>query len=558
MRIRPRYLTRYRQIAEVLARHGFGAVVAQLGLDQTLDLRRRFSREPEQPISRKTAAIHMREALEDLGPTFIKLGQIASTRPEFFPPEYIDELSNLHDNVPPAPWEQIQPILELELGGPVSKFFLAVDPTPIASASLGQVYAALLLDRTEVVVKVQRPNIEQIIETDLAIMQDLARLAQERLPRAEMYDPVGLAEEFSEALRGELDYRREGRNADRFRENFAKETALYAPKVYWEFTTRRVMVQERLRGIKIDDEAALVAAGYDRDKIASNAARLVIKQVLEDGYFHADPHPGNLLVLPGEVIGLIDFGTVGYLDRTDRTNLIRLYVSLIQFDAEGVVDQLIRIGIAETDVDQLGLIRAMRRLLRKYAGLPLKEISASELLSELTPLIYEYRLHIPSDYWLLIKTLVIMEGVGKKLAPDFDVFEVSGPYVRRFLVQMALPTSWIPTIARGAGGWANLATTFPRQATKIMGRLERGDMQLQVQIPALQQSNKLLNQGVNRIVLAVLIGALAIALALLLPSLNLNAWPWSIITWIIVLGFGTVMFLMLWLIFSILRSNRNH
>ena len=247
------------------------------------------------------------------------------------------------------------------------------------------------------------------------------------------------------------------------------------------------MVQERLRGIKIDDEAALIAAGYDRDKIASNAARLVIKQVLEDGYFHADPHPGNLLVLPGEVIGLIDFGTVGYLDRTDRTNLIRLYVSLIQFDAEGVVDQLIRIGIAETDVDQLGLIRAMRRLLRKYAGLPLKEISASELLSELTPLIYEFRLHIPSDYWLLIKTLVIMEGVGKKLAPDFDVFEVSGPYVRRFLVQMALPTSWMPAIAHGAGGWANLATTFPRQATKIMGRLERGDMQLQVRVPALSK-----------------------------------------------------------------------
>ena len=558
MRIHRRYLTRYRQIAEVLVRHGFGAIVAQLGLNQALDLRYRLSPEPERPVSHKTAAIHLREALEDLGPTFIKLGQIASTRPEFLPPAFIEELANLQDNVPPAPWDQIQPILELELGGPISQFFLAVDPTPIASASLGQVYAALLLDRTEVVVKVQRPNIEHIIETDLAILQDLARLAQQRLPRAELLDPVGLAEEFADALRGELDYRSEGRNADRFRENFAHEQFLYVPRVYWDYTTGRVMVQERLRGIKIDDLAALAAAGYDRAKIADNSARVIIKEVLIDGYFHADPHPGNLLILPDEVIGLIDFGTVGYLDRSDRSNLIRLYISLIRYDAEGVVDQLIRMGIADTDVNQIGLIRALRRLLRKYYGLPLKEISVSELLNEIQPVIYEFRLHVPSDYWLLIKTLTIMEGVGKKLAPDYDVFQASEPYVRRFLAKMAMPTSWGPSIARGAGGWTNLLTTFPRQATKIMGRLERGDMQLQVHVPAIQQSSKQFSKAANRIALAVLTGALVIALALLMPALDLKDWPWSFVTWIVMLGFAMVTLLMLWLIFLIFRSNRNH
>jgi ubiquinone biosynthesis protein len=556
MRIGRRYLTRYRQIAEILVRHGFGALVAQLGLDQALDLRRRLGREPEQPVSRKTAAIHLREALQDLGPTFIKVGQIASTRPEFLPPEFVDELANLQDNVPPAPWDRIQGIIEAELGTSIAELFLAIDPTPIASASLGQVYAGLLRDRTEIVVKVQRPDIERVIETDLAILQDLARLAQERLPRAELHDPVGIAAEFSEALRGELDYRREGRNADRFRENFAKEDGLYVPKVYWEYTTRRVMVQERLHGIKISDYDALMAAGYDRYKVADNAARMIIKEVLEDGYFHADPHPGNLLILPGEVIGLIDFGTVGYLDSGDRGNLVRLYVDLIQFDAEGVVDQLIRMGIADPGVDQLGLIRALRRLLRKYYGLPLKEISASDLLTEIQPVIYEFQLHVPSDYWLLIKTLVIMEGVGKSLAPDFDVFAVSGPYVRRFLIRMALPTTWAPAIARGAGGWINLLTLFPRQTTKIMGQLERGDLTLKVRQPAVQQQTKEINQAANRIVLAMLIGALAIALAMLLPSLDLQDWPWGIVTWLILMGFLVVMFLMLWLIFSLWRSNR--
>ena len=318
LRFRPRYLKRYRRIADVLVRHGFGALVTQLGLDQALDFRTRLTPPPEQPVTRKTAAVHLREAIAELGPTYIKFGQIASTRPDMLPPEFIDELASLQDKVPPAPWEEIQAVIEAELGRPLAELFLVVDPTPMASASLGQVYAALLPDRTEVIVKVQRPNIEQTIETDLAILADLARLAQERVPGAAALDPVGIVREFSESLRNELDYRSEARNADRLRANFAKENYLRVPKVYWEYTTRHIEVQERMRGIKINDYPALVAAGYDRDRLAMNAAKALIKQVMVDGFFHADPHPGNLLILPGEVIGLIDFGSVGSLDQTDR------------------------------------------------------------------------------------------------------------------------------------------------------------------------------------------------------------------------------------------------
>ena len=554
LRFRPRYLKRYRDIADVLVRHGFGALVAQLGLDQTLDFRQRLAPPPEQPLTRKTAAVHLREAITELGPTYIKFGQIASTRPDMLPPEFIDELASLQDKVPPAPWAEIQAVIEAELGRPLAQLFLVVDPTPIASASLGQVYAAMLPDRTEVVVKVQRPNIEKTIETDLAILRDLAQMAQERLPGAAAMDPVGIVREFAESLRNELDYRSEARNADRLRANFAKENYLRVPKVYWEYTTRHIEVQERIRGIKINDYPALTAAGYDRDRIAMNAAKALIKQVMVDGLFHADPHPGNLMILPGEVIGLIDFGSVGTLDQTDRAYLVRLWISIIRLDAEGVVDQLLRMGIAGPQTDQVGLTRALRRMLRKYAGLPLKEIVASEMLNAVQPLIYEYKLNVPTDYWLLIKTLVTMEGVGKALAPGFDVFAASGPYVQRFVLQMALPQSWAPGIFRQATGWLTFMSLFPRQATRVMGRLEASDLEVRVQVPEMRQATRESSSSTNRTVMAILVGAMVIALAMLLPSLNLESWPWNLVTWLIVIGFVFVAVVAFWLIISILRS----
>ena len=554
LRFRPRYLKRYRKIADVLVRHGFGALVAQLGLDQALDFRQRLAPPPEQPLTRKTAAIHLREAIAELGPTYIKFGQIASTRPDMLPPEFIDELASLQDRVPPAPWVEIQAVIEAELGRPLAQLFRVVDPTPIASASLGQVYAAILPDRTEVIVKVQRPNIEQTIETDLAILMDLAQMAQERLPGAAAMDPVGIVREFAESLRNELDYRSEARNADRLRANFAEENYLRVPKVYWEYTTRHIEVQERMRGIKINDYPALTAAGYDRDRLAMNAAKALIKQVMVDGFFHADPHPGNLLILPGEVICLIDFGSVGTLDQTDRAYLVRLWIAVIRLDAEGIADQLLRMGIAGPQTDQVGLTRELRRMLRKYAGLPLKEIVASEILNAVQPLIYEYKLNVPTDYWLLIKTLVTMEGVGKALAPGFDVFAASGPYVQRFVLQMALPQSWAPGIFRQATGWLTFMSLFPRQATRVMGRLEASDLEVRVQVPEMRQATRESSSSTNRTVMAILVGAMVIALAMLLPSLNLESWPWNLVTWLIVIGFVFVAVVAFWLIISILRS----
>lgn len=553
--LKPRQLNRYRQIAEVMARHGFGAIISELGLEGALSLPLRLLRRQQPTATRRSAAIHLRLALEELGPTFIKVGQIASTRPELLPQAYIEELSRLQDDVPPSPWSEVQPLIEQELGSPLEDVFLAFDPTPMASASLAMVYAALLPDHTQVVVKVQRPNIERVIETDLAILHDVARQAADRIPSTRVYDPVGLSDEFALALRAELDYEREGRNADRLRENFKGEGYLCIPRVYWEYTTSRIMVLERIDGIKVNDIERLDAEGYDRQLIALNAARFVIKEVLDDGFFHADPHPGNLFILPNNVLGLMDFGTVGYLDDSDRAKLIRLYTAVIRFDVEAIVEQLIHMRIAGPSVDEIGLQRDLRRLLRKYYGLPLKKIAVDQLLGEIQPIIYEYHLQIPSDYWLLLKTLVVMEGVGKRLAPDFDVFEVSQPYVSRFLVRMLLPTTWGPSVFRDLTGWVELVTDFPRQSRRILGQIERGNLEMRVDVPAIYESTRQMNRMANRIILAILVGALTIGLALLIPSLDL-AWPWNLATWLLLLGFVLIVMLALWLIWSILRSNR--
>jgi ubiquinone biosynthesis protein len=554
MPITPRHLNRYRQIAEVLIAHGFGAVLAQLGLPAELNLAPRlFRRKPPEANGQKSVAEHSRLALEELGPTFVKLGQILSTRPDLLPPSFLNELSALQDDVPPAAWEKIRESVERELDGPLEQVFASFDPIPIAAASLAQVHAATLPDGREVVVKIQRPNIEKNINLDLDILYDLANLAQDRVSWLNHLDLPDLAEEFAISLRAELDYRREGHNADRFRKNFAEEPELYVPEVYWEYTTRRVLVQERINGIKISSIEALDAAGYDRHEIALKSARFIVKEILEDGFFHADPHPGNLVVLPGEVVGVMDFGTVGNLDPTDQAALVRMYITAVRMDAVSLVEQMIHMGIAAPSLDRLALQRDVRRLLLKYHGLPLEDVRAGELLDALRPIIYRYHLRLPSNFWLLAKTLVVMEGVALNLDPDFDIFEVSKPYVRRLLIRMWLPSSWGPAVGHSATGWADLLNSFPRQTNRIMGQVERGELELQIGMPLIHQYLDRFDRIATRIVLSVVLAAMILGLALLIPNINLT-WPWGLLTWIIVVTFAVVLFLGMWLVLSIIRS----
>jgi ubiquinone biosynthesis protein len=550
-----RHLQRYREIARVFIHHGFGELVDTLELLPYLSLPRRLLRREQPVIPRLGPTQRLRMAMEELGPTFVKLGQVLSTRPDLLPPAYVAELAKLQDSVPPAPWGPIRAQIEAELGVRLEELFADFEPVPIAAASLSQVHAATLPDGDRVVVKVQRPGIQAVIETDLEILFDLAQLVQKRTPLGEIYDLPEIADDFAITMRAELDFGREGRNADRFRANFADETYLHIPWVYWDYTTRRVMVLERIDGIKIDDVQALDAAGHDRHRVGLHAARMIVKEVLNDGFFHADPHPGNFIVMPGDVIGAMDFGMVGHLSHRLRTDLIRLYIVAVQADEEGIVDQLIRLGMADGAVDRAGLQRDVARLLRKYYGLPLGSVRAGEVIEEIMPVAFRHHLHMPSELWLLGKTLAMMEGIGLKLVPDFDIFAVSKPYVRQFTRQMASPRSWGPSLLKGVGDWAELMSIIPRVGSQLLTRVERGEMEITLKHEGLDQSMARLDRLANRISLSLLLAALIVGLALLVPTFRLTE-QGELVSTLIIAGFAGASLLGGWLVISFLRSGR--
>jgi ubiquinone biosynthesis protein len=550
----PRHLRRYREIVRILARHGFGDALSQLGIGRRLGLPVRLLRRDPADLE-LTRPQRVRLALEELGPTFIKFGQIISTRPDLLPPEYINELSRLQDDVPPEPWEPIRACIEEELGQPIDQVFAHFDETPMAAASLGQVHAATLTSDQEVVVKIQRPDIEHVIDVDLDILYDLARLAQKRTALSQTYDLVEIAEDFAYTLRGELDYRREGHNADRFRENFCDEAYLYIPEVYWDYTTRRVLVLERIYGIKIDDVDALDAAGCDRVEIAKRSARMITKEILEDGFFHADPHPGNFVVMQDEIIGLMDFGMVGHLAPGDRSDLARLYVVAMQQDVLGAADQLMRMGVADRHVDRGALERDLRRMMHKYYGLSIEEFQVGEMIEEFMTVAYRHHLRFPTNLWLVGKTLGMIEGLGLKLAPDFDMFTFAQDYVRRYRRRLLLPTEWGPSVVRGSVDLADLMLRLPKQTTRLLDQAERGQLEMQMRMPDMDNAVDRLDRIANRLSLAMLTAAFTVGIGLVVRNIDL-AWPWGWLTWFVMAGFIGVSILGIWLMLAIWRTGR--
>lgn len=550
-----RHLRRYREIAQVLIRHGLGELVDLLELQPYLAFPRRLVRQWRQEAPPLGAPQRLRLALEELGPTFIKLGQVLSTRPDLIPPAYVSELAKLQDTVPSEPWERIREQIESELGQSIAEALASLEEEPLAAASLAQVHSATLHGGDPVVVKVQRPGIEEVIDVDLEILQDVAQLVEGRVPLTRMYDLPEIARDFATTLRMELDFYREAHNAEHFRDSFAGEPYLYVPEVNWDLTTRRVLVMERISGIKIDRIETLDRAGLDRRRIAVRAARMVLKEVLEDGFFHADPHPGNFVVMPGEVIGAMDFGMVGQLSQRLRSDLTRLYIAAVQMDASSVVDQLIRMGATTQSVDRAALRRDLTRLLRKYRGLPLEAIHAQEVMRDVTPIAFRHHLRLPSELWLLGKTLAMMEGIALKLDPSFDIIGFSRPHIRRFLVRTIFPGNLVPRLLKTGGDWSDLLGLLPRIGSQLLLQAERGELGMTLEHKGLDQALNRLDRSANRISLSVLLAALIVGLALLIPAFNL-AEEVGLATIVVIAGFVGVSLLGVWLAFSIWRSRR--
>jgi len=547
------HLSRYRQVLQILARHGFGWLLGQLGLRPPRPLRWLLGGRPREV--ERTTPQRLRLALEELGATYIKLGQILSTRSDILPDDYLAELSKLQDAVPPEPFEVIAAQITAELGSPPSELFAELNPVPLGSASIGQVHAARLTTGEDVVVKVQRPGVEAVVEEDLAILMDLARLAARRTVWGEIYDLPGLVEEFAHTLRGELDYVQEGRNADRFQHSFAGDPRIAVPHVFWRYTTRRVLVLERLHGVKIDDLQALAEAGIDKKALARNAAQVVLKMVLEDAFFHADPHPGNFLVLENGRIGLLDYGMVGQVDDATRDGLLYLLLAISNQDMDRIIDQLTALGVMGTSGQLERLRRDLAHLLSIYWGLPLKEIDVTRVLEESLDTARSHHLRVPTSLVLLAKTLAMNEGLARRLDPDFSTVDVLKPYVMELAWANYSPRHWRRRLLPTFADLSRLAVSLPRRSERLLTQLERGNISINVHVHDTDRVLGELNGMVNRLILGMIMSGFAVATALLMQVYFTTGLDWPV-KWLLGIGMAIVIGLGSWLAFSILRRIR--
>lgn len=424
---RPRgHRQRYREIATTLSRHGMGYLVGVAGLERQVPFHRGLlgHQRRAEPYTRPE---HVRLAFEQLGATFMKLGQILSTRSDLLGPDYQLELAKLQDAAPLVVTREISDIVAQELGASVEKAFATFDAAPLAAASIGQAHAATLHDGTEVVVKVRRPGVVEQVTTDLEILRTLAGRASRNWDAAADYDLVALVDEFAQTLQAELDYLREARNAERFAANFATDDEVHIPRVIWAATTSRMLTLERIRGIKIDDDRALDAAGINRRELAELATRVTAQMVFDDGFFHADPHPGNFFIEEGGRLGIIDFGMVGELDDRLREQLGTLLIALARKDPRQISTAVLALSSSRGTTDRAGLRAELEDLVASYAGRTVGDIAITALIEEVLGIVRHHHLQLSHDLVLLLKMGVMNEGMAVRLDPDFQIGTALAP-----------------------------------------------------------------------------------------------------------------------------------
>ncbi|WP_020676669.1 ABC1 kinase family protein [Geopsychrobacter electrodiphilus] len=515
-----RSLKRYRQILGVLIKYGFGHIVEQLNIDYYLELGKRIVSlgTLSHELERLSQAERLRLALEELGPTFIKLGQLLSTRPDVIPPEYINELKKLQDCVPAVSTEEIKKQFERELGAKADALFQNFDPIPLATASVAQVHRGILKNGEQVVFKIRRPGIQRVIETDVDILMGLAYLVENHLPGGDMYDPIGLVKEFRRTINRELDFSREGRTIERFSKNFADDDAVRIPQVHWEYSGRTVLTLEYLAGIKVSHLDELIQAGYDLKIIAHRGAASFLKQVFEHGFFHADPHPGNIYVLPDNVLCIFDFGMVGRLDEDLKLQLTELLLSILERDVDHIISQLLYSGDLHDDSNLKNLKRDLSEFIDDYYDLLLQDIQVGKLLIDFIQILADYQIKFPSNMMLLARALIVIEGLGRQLDPTFNMIDQVRPFAERIVRERYTPANVSKDLLRTLQSYHSLGKSLPKDIKEFINRINHNKFKIDLEHRGLERLITDLDKSSNRISFSLVIAALVIGSSIIMQT----------------------------------------
>lgn len=499
-------LARFSQIGRVLVRHGFGFV---------FDVRRdRREKKGLQEVLGPSFGVRLRRSLDDLGPTFVKFGQLLSTRSDILPESVLFELQKLQDTVAPMPLEDAQEIIRRELGAPVGEVFAEFDTVPLGAASIGQVYRAVLLGGESVAVKVQRPEAPRRVEADLEIMRDFAAFLDRRFGTRLFVDVRGLVAEFEGVIRRELDYTAEAGNARRFAINFA-DTQVVIPGIHLNLSTPRVLTMEYIEGTRFHDIRPLLLTPRERRRVAGMGAEAIFKMAFEDGFFHGDPHPGNLILTPEGDLALLDFGMVGFMSRGDIDALSRLFIAVIQRDAAAALRGLEGLGVTYASEVRGDLIQDMREFLFKYSGLSVGEVTLGQALSELISLARRYRLRVPPVFPLLTKALVTAEGLSRSIDPTLNVYEIARPYAQRLLTERYSAENVLDGARERTLEYARYVEDYPEQLRLLLQELEDGELEVKLRHKGLDELGGEVDVLANRLVFAIVTAALLVGSSML-------------------------------------------
>lgn len=552
-----RDLPRLHEISSVLIRHGLGDVVRRLGIANVLEragqmLHWGVAKESE----RLDPARRVRLALEELGPTFVKLGQVMATRVDLFAPNWIAEFERLHSEVPPVPFEALLPDVERTLGRPPSEVFRELRTEPYASASIAQVHRAWLHDGTPVVLKIRRPGIRAKIEADLRILFNIADLIESEIPEARRYQPKQIALQFARSLERELDLAREARNIARIAQNFADDPYIVVPRVFPEWTGEAMNVQEHIDGVPGTDQAAVERAGLDRSVLAARGSEAVLKMILVDGFFHADPHPGNVFYLPGNRLVMIDFGMVGRLTPTRRNQVVDLFAGVAQMNQEPMIDVLLD-WAGDANVDEAKLAADVSELVFEYEGVPLKDVRLAALLKQFAGIIREHSIVMPSDLTLMFKAMITMEGLGRQYDPGFHVVDHLQPMLRRVLMERHRPDEMVRRGRNTLTDFVNLVGDIPRDIARLVRDARRGKIRIDLDLKRLDQFGRQLHRTIDRATMGIMTASLVIGSAIVM---NVPDGPVvlgvPVLTAVGFMGYVTAFINSVWVILGIWRSGK--